>query len=52
MHQVEVDGLEVAHAAPDEPVLDLVERPLDVDQQPGLFADLAHRGHALERLAG
>jgi hypothetical protein len=44
LHQVEVHGLEVAHAAPDEPVLDLIERLFDPHEQARLLADFAHGG--------
>src|SRR5215467_3161706 len=44
LHQVEVDRLRVAYAAPHKPVVDLVQRPLDLHQQAGLFAHLADGG--------
>src|SRR5262249_39870251 len=50
LHQVEVDRLRVAYAAPHKPVVDLVQRPLDLHQQAGLFAHLADGG-AFEGLA-
>src|SRR5262249_35673393 len=50
LHQVEGDGLVVAHAAIDEPVLDVAERCDHAHLQTRLLLDLAQGGR-LARLA-
>src|SRR5205085_9659010 len=50
LHQIKVHRLEVANAAPDEPVLNLIQGLLDAYQETCFFADFSDRG-ALEGFA-